>query len=159
MSSLFSAGAGRRSRVVGALVLALALGGCPGPTFVVQQYAGPVRAPDAVATLRVNGGDTVRLLTLDGDDVRAPLESDSRLHIELLPGRHRLAAGNSASAGVSGGEGADEVAFVAEAGKVYRVVFVDTAAHVVEVNRGSDASGADVTAAPSRAGAPSAPSE
>jgi len=114
--------------------------GCPGPTFVVQQYAGPVRAPETIATLRVNASDSVRLITLDGEDVRAPLEVDSRLHIELLPGRHRVGVANGAT------DLAEEVAFVAEVGKVYRVTFVGAAPHVVEVNRSSDAPGADVTA-------------
>jgi len=125
-----------------ALFFALMVAGCPGPTFVVQQYAGPVRAPAEIATLRVNGGDSVRLITLDGEDVRAPLEVDSRLHIELLPGRHRFGVARGTSDAV------EEVEVVAEAGKVYRVTFVEAAPHVLEVNRSSDAPGADVTAPP-----------
>lgn len=35
------------------VALAASLGGCPGPTFVVQQYAGPVRPRETIATLRV----------------------------------------------------------------------------------------------------------
>jgi hypothetical protein len=135
-------------------LLGALLVGCPGPTFVVQQYAGPVRDQETIATLRVNASEPVRLLTLDGEDVRAPLESDSRLHIELLPGRHRVGVANGTT------EAADEVAFVAEAGKVYRVVFVNAAPHVVEVSRGSDAPGADVTAPPPAPPAPApAPAE
>ena len=121
------------------LLSAVMLVGCPGPTFVVQQYGGPVRAQDTIATLRINGSDPVRLVTLDGEDVRVPLESDTRLHIELLPGRHRL--------GVASGptDAASEVVLVAEPGKVYRVSFVSAAPHVIEVNRSSDEPGADVT--------------
>jgi hypothetical protein len=115
------------------------LAGCPGPTFVVQQYTGAVRPPDTIATLRINGSDSTRLVTLDGDDVRVPLESDTRLHIELLPGRHRVGVATGTS------EAATEVVLVAEAGKVYRVTFVGDAPHVFEVNRSSDAPGADVT--------------
>lgn len=141
-----------RSSVLSKLaVLALfgaVLVGCPGPTFVVQQYGGPVRPLETVAVLRVNASEPVRLLTLDGEDVRAPLESDSRLHIEVLPGKHRLSVSNTAS------DSGDEVAFVAEANKVYRVVFVGAGPHVLEVNRSSDAPGADVTAVPPAPPAP-----
>ena len=116
------------------------LAGCVGPTFVVQQYAGPVRSPETIATFRVNGGDSVRLITLDEEDVRAPLESDSRLHIELLPGRHKVGVANGPNDLVSA------VTFVAEAGKVYRAVYVGNDPHVFEVDRGGDAAGRDVTA-------------
>lgn len=121
-----------------------------GPTFVVQQYAGPVRPPATIATLRVNGGDSLRLITLDDEDVRAPLESDSRLHIELLPGRHKIGVVNGPNDLVAA------VAFVAEAGKVYRASYVGSEPHVFEVDRGGDAPGRDVTAplAPPAATAP-----
>lgn len=116
------------------------LGGCMGPTFVVQQYGGPVRPRETIATLRVNGSDSVHLITLDDEDVRAPLDSDSRLHIELLPGRHKIGV-------VSGpNEPIAPVAFVAEAGKVYRAAYVGTVPHVFEVDRGGDTQGRDVTA-------------
>ena len=65
-----------------------------GPTFIVQQYNGPPRARETIATLRVNGAETVRLLFLDEEDVAAPIVSDGRLHIELLPGKHTLTARN-----------------------------------------------------------------
>ena len=123
-----------------------------GPTFVVQQYGGPVRPRETIATLRIMGSDSVHLITLDDEDVRAPLESDSRLHIELLPGRHKI--------GVSGGGPSDPVepvAFIAEANKVYRAVYVAGVAHVFEVERGSDAQGRDVTAPPAPVAAPPAP--
>ena len=125
------------------MLLALAvLVGCVGPTFVVQQYAGPVRPRETIATFRVNGGDSVRLITLDEEDVRAPLESDSRLHIELLPGRHKIGVANGPNDLVA------PVAFVAEAGKVYRAVFAGNEPHVFEVDRAGDAPGRDVTATP-----------
>jgi hypothetical protein len=128
--------------------------GCPGPTFVVQQYAGAVRSPDTIATLRFNGNDAVRLATLDDEDLRSPLEVDSRLHIELLPGRHRVGVldANAPNAPV------EAASFDAEAGKVYRVTLVASSAHVIEVNRGSDAPSRDVTYVPApRPAAPAAP--
>jgi hypothetical protein len=135
-----------------AMVFALVvLAACVGPTFVVQQYAGPVRPPETIATFRVNGGDTVRLITLDEEDVRAPLESDSRLHIELLPGRHKVGVANGPNDLVAA------VSFVAEAGKVYRAVYVGNEAHVFEVDRGGDAAGRDVTAPAVTAPAVTAP--
>lgn len=125
-----------------ALLLAGMVAGCPGPTFVVQQYGGPVRAQETIATLRINASEPVHLVTLDGEDVRVPLEADSRLHIELLPGKHRLGVASGAN------EAAQDVLLTAEAGKVYRVVFVDASPHVFEVNRSSDAAGTDVTPSP-----------
>ena len=119
----------------------MTVAGCPGPTFVVQQYGGPVRAQESIATLRINASEPVHLGTLDGEDVRVPLEADSRLHIELLPGKHRLGVASGAN------ETVQDIELTAEAGKVYRVVFVDSAPHVFEVNRSSDAVGADVTPA------------
>lgn len=37
--------------LVAFVALAASLGGCPGPIFVVQQYAGPVRPRETIATL------------------------------------------------------------------------------------------------------------
>ncbi len=123
-----------------ALLFAMMTAACMGPTFVVQQYAGPVRPRETIATLRVNGNDALHLITLDDEDIRAPLESDSRLHVELLPGRHKI--------GVSSGpnDPVEPVVFTAEANKVYRPAYVGGAARVFEVDRGSDAAGRDVTA-------------
>ena len=126
-------------------LLAFALAGCPGPTFVVQQYTGPVRPKETIATLRVNGSDSVRLMTLDGEDLGAPIASDSRLHIELLPGRHALTAQN----GAAPSEGREQLVFPAEAGKVYRIAFVAGAPHIFEVDRASDAPLREVTPLPS----------
>lgn len=123
------------------LLMAVLFTGCPGPTFVVQQYAGPRREPYTLAILRVNGGDSVRLHLLDGEDVRAPIASDARLHIELLPGRHAVSAFDEKDTN----RRSPPVSFEGEAGKVYRVVFVGEEAHVVEVDRSSDQPGRDVT--------------
>lgn len=119
--------------------LPLLLAGCPGPTFVVQQYTGPQRESDAIAILRVNASDTVRLVTLDDENVDVPLESDSRLHIELLPGRHTLSVRSA-----SGSDRPEPLVLQAQAGKVYRVV-IGSEARVWEVSRGSDAQVRDVT--------------
>lgn len=138
--------------LAGGLALVVALAGCPGPTFVVQQYTGPVRSKETIATLRVNGSDSVRLTTLDDEDIGAPLAADSRLHIELLPGRHAVTAEN-----VGGPpERREPVVFQAEAGKVYRVAFVAGAPHVFEVDRSADTPGRDVTPSPEPAPSPPA---
>lgn len=125
-----------------ALVVALSLpAACAGPTFIVQQYAGPARPQESIATLRVNGADAVRLATLDNEDVTAPLVEDGRLHIELLPGRHAIAVRNAKAPD----ERPTSIVFEAAAGKVYRVAFTPEA-RIYEVDRGTDAPGADVTA-------------
>lgn len=121
----------------------LLVAACVGPTFVVQQYKGPERPTDQIAILRVNGSDSVRLMYLDDADVAAPLVSDGRLHIEMLPARHVVVVTNAAN----GNERSLPLAFDAQAGKVYRVIFVppDATPRVFEVNRASDAPGVDVT--------------
>jgi hypothetical protein len=111
-----------------------------GPTFVVQQYPGAVRPKETIATLRVNGSDTVRLMTLDDEDVAAPIVSDGRLHIELLPGRHAITVRNAAAPQ----EPATPLVFEAEAGKVYRIAFAPVA-RIFEVDRGGDTVGRDVS--------------
>lgn len=120
----------------------LTLSGCAGPTFIVQQYKGPPRSQESIAVFRVNGSDAARLLELDGEDVAAPLDVDSRLHIELLPGPHTVTMGNANAPN----ERLAPVSFRAEPGKVYRAV-IESGARVHEVSRGSDAVGVDVTSA------------
>lgn len=110
------------------------IGACMGPTFVVQQYDGAPRPKETIAVLRVNGAEPVRLLFLDEEDVAAPIVSDGRLHIELLPGKHTLTArnGDDRTAPTS------SFTFVAEANKVYRVAFTGETGHLYEVDRESD---------------------
>lgn len=115
--------------------------GCGGPTFVVQAYDGAPRPREAVVVLRVDGGEPVRVLLLDEQDVAAPVASDSRLHFELLPGPHTV----TARSGDAYGAPAGTAAFVGEPGKVYRVIFVGSDPHVFEVDRGSDKPERDVT--------------
>jgi hypothetical protein len=127
------------------------LAGCPVPTFVVQQYGGAQRPVESIAVLRVNGSDSVRLLRLDDQDVAAPIVEDGRLHIEILPGRHTVAVANAKMPG----QYYPELAFQAEAGKVYRVAFGGEGARVYEVDRGKDSTVRDVTlAVPAPASAP-----
>lgn len=123
------------------LLLSLLLVACMGPTFIVQQYNGPARPRESIAILRVNGNETIRLLLLDDEDVAAPIVSDGRLHIEVLPGKHTLTARNGDDP--RGPSGA--IAFQAEANKVYRVAFVADAPHLYEVDRDSDKAIRDVT--------------
>lgn len=123
---------------------------CGGPTLVVQQYDGPVRPQETIAILRVNGGGSVQLLTLDDTDVAVPIAKDTRLHLELLPGRHTVDVANVTAPNAPPAT----VAFDADAGRVYRVAFVASesssgpTAHVYEVERGGDALLREVTVDP-----------
>lgn len=122
------------------VLAALALTGCPpGPTYVVQQYPGAPRPTETVAILRVVGREPVQLAGLDGETIGAPVASDARLHLELLPGRHEVTARPGPA------DAPKRAAFLAEAGKVYRIVFDAGRARVVEVDRSSDTLGRDVT--------------
>lgn len=141
------------------LAVALACAGCPGPTLVVQQYSGPVRASETVAILRVNGADTVRLMTLDGEDVAVPIAPDTRLHIEMLPGKHRVSAASARDPYAR----TVPLVFVGEPGRVYRVEIGnvdpergDFSARVIEVDRASDAPVRDATLPTVRSRAPEA---
>ncbi len=138
------------SRFVVLLVALVAclVAGCPGPTFVVQQYRGPQRPQETIAMLRVNGNEPVRLLILDDQDVAAPIVEDGRLHIEMLPGRHTVVVGNANAPS----ERYAPITFEAQAGKVYRVTLASGPsggeARVFEVDRGKDTAVRDVTQAP-----------
>src|SRR5262245_34650209 len=99
-----------------ALLGALCAGAsCGTPTFVVQQYAGPVRARETIAILRVDGNGTVQLLSLDGEATDARVTPDARLHIEMLPGKHTLWVQSA-----RGDVPAQSLVWKAEAGKTYR---------------------------------------
>ncbi len=131
-----------RNLLLAALVtIAAVLAACVGPTFVVQQYGGPARPRETIAILRVNGSEPVRLLVLDDEDVAAPIASDGRLHIELLPGRHTLTARNGDDPRAPSGS----LAFEAKANEVYRVVFAGDEPRLFVVGRGSDKPAQDVT--------------
>jgi hypothetical protein len=143
-----------RAVLIAILVTALSVCvACVGPTFIVQQYNGPPRPRESIAILRVNGADSVRLLFLDEEDVAAPVASDSRLHIEVLPGKHSLTARNGDDRSAPTGS----LAFEAEPGKVYRIVFSGETAHLYEVDRESDKPTREVSPPAPPTPAPSAP--
>ncbi|HEY8074398.1 MAG TPA: hypothetical protein VIF62_09815 [Labilithrix sp.] len=124
------------------LALLVLVAGCPGPTFVVQQYGGPPRAREEIAILRVNGSDTARPVRVDGEDIGGPLAGlaeDARLHIEMTSGRHTVGV-----AAFRPGSIVEEAAFDAAPGRVYRVA-LSPGPRVVEVDRESDAIVRDVT--------------
>ena len=132
-----------RLAAVAAASLAVAIAACRGPTFVVQQYPGAARPATSIAIVRTNGNDAAKLATLDEEDVSSPLDVDSRLHIEILPGRHTVGVVNANAPS----ERPPPAAFVAEAGKMYRVTLVSGSAHVFEVEREGDALVREVTVA------------
>lgn len=123
-------------------LLALSAVGCGPQVFIVQQYDGPVRDSETIAILRINGADSTRVVTLDGELADPRIAGDTRLHIEMLPGRHALRVADTTSTEA----GSFRVAFDAQAGRVYRAVVAPAAARVFEVDRGSDALLRDVTA-------------
>src|SRR5689334_2142660 len=132
----------RNAWVVFSCILALGAVGCGPQVFIIQQYDGPVRESETIAILRINGGDSTRVVTLDGELADARIAEDTRLHIEMLPGRHAVRVADMASPEA----GSFRVAFDAQAGRVYRAVVASAAAKVFEVDRGSDAMLRDVTA-------------
>jgi hypothetical protein len=88
---------------------------CGGPTFVVQQYAGPPQPREVIAIVRVNGGGP-RVVALDREALVVP-EKGTRFHIEVMPGVHELEV-DDPSLGIVG----VGLRFVAQPNKVYRVV-------------------------------------
>lgn len=128
------------------LAIVLAAAACAGPTFIVQQYAGRQRAPDSIATLRVDGREPVRLLYLDEQDVAAPIMEDGRLHIEILPGVHSVVVASTKAPD----QRYAPVSFEAGEGRFYRVVVGSGAAaeaRVFEVGAKRDDLVRDVTRA------------
>ncbi len=124
------------------LFAALFLMACGGPTFIVQQYDGPIREPETIAIVRVDGKELLVLDSLDGEGISVRVPEDSRLHVEILPGKHRLTVRNIADTAAPLGR----AVFLAEVGRVYRPVFTTAGSvRVYEVDRGSDALLRDVT--------------
>lgn len=126
--------AGTRSRFAKAsitfgLVAGLALSlasGCGQVTYIVQQYDGPVRERDQVSILRLSPGDPAQVIAMDGDALgRQDLDSDVRLHIEMLPGKHQLEVENPQASTKT----TQRVQFIAEPGRTYRVVLADRVWH------------------------------
>lgn len=137
--------------LLAAAILGLSQQSCVGPTFVVQQYSGPQRPAQTIATLRLYGTDRTRLVSFDDGAADAPIAEDARVHIEILPGEHRITVANAAHPE----EPTQRMAFHAEPGKFYRVGFtprdastdamLSERAHVYEIDPASDALLRDVT--------------
>jgi hypothetical protein len=135
-------------KTVHAVLLATSLllgsAGCAGPTFVVQQYAGPARPAASVAILRFEGDGPVQMVALDGERADVLLDDEVRLHVEMLPGAHRLLAVDLAEPD----RPARGVTFRAQAGRLYRAVFTGGALRVFEIDDSTGALGADATVEP-----------
>jgi|SoiMethySBSTD1v2_1073268.scaffolds.fasta_scaffold01635_26 hypothetical protein len=133
---------------------------CGGPTFVVSQYEGPPRPRDTIAILRIEGSNPVQLVSVDGEPL-GPIERDSRLHIEVLPGEHSVGVANLARQD----QPARRVRFIAQAGKLYGAVWTEGAPRLFELDNSSGAPIRDVSMAqqelpppePPRAVVPPAP--
>ncbi len=117
----------------GLLTLSLAFGfgaatsACGQVTYVLQEYDGPPRAREQVSVLRIESEDPAQIVSLDGEPLGTQaFDSDVRFHIEMLPGRHTLAIKNPKAEL----QAAHTVAFVAEPGRVYRVLVADRPWHV-----------------------------
>ncbi|HEY6727169.1 MAG TPA: hypothetical protein VI197_24210 [Polyangiaceae bacterium] len=111
--------------LVAALALSLATS-CGQVTYIVQQYDGPVRDRDQVSILRLSPGDPAQVIAMDGEALgRQDLDSDVRLHIEMLPGKHQLEIENPQARAKT----TQRVQFIAEPGRTYRVVLADRVWH------------------------------
>jgi hypothetical protein len=123
-----------------AIAASIGLAHCGGPTFVVQQYAGPPQPQETIAVIRVDAAGP-ELVSLDGEPLRGAVEKGTRLHIEVLPGVHEA----EVAAPERGMRFAASVRFVADPGKVYRFDVASTGtppdwvASVYEVDRSTDA--------------------
>ena len=140
MRQTSSAARSRLSRG-GGLLLAVLAAGCAGPTYIVQQYDGPVRSAETIAVIRINGSEPVGLDSLDGESVGVRATKDSRIHVEVLPGRHAMRVRDLSQPGGF----PSRASFLARAGKVYRPVFSQGRARIYEVDADSDATLQDVT--------------
>jgi hypothetical protein len=138
-----------RLALLAVLVFAVS-GGCGGPTFIVQQYSGPVLPAESISIIRINGKDAIVWDSLDGEAAGMQVPEDSRVHVEVLPGKHTLGIHDAADPAPRPAL----VSFQAEAGKTYRPAFVKAAAgpaagrilaRVFEVSADGDALLRDVT--------------
>jgi hypothetical protein len=112
-------------------IFSLAAAGCGQVTYVLQQYDGPVRARDQVSVLRIQPDDPTQLVSLDEEQLGAQtLDSDVRLHIEMLPGKHTLSVKNPNAQIMQ----TQKVAFVAQPGRVYRVLLANRAWHAASAS-------------------------
>jgi hypothetical protein len=110
------------------IVTATLVTACGQVTFILQQYDGPARAREQVGVLRVQPDDPAQLVSMDGDALgQQKLDSDVRLHIEVLPGKHTLRVKNPKAQGVT----TQDVSFVAKGGSTYRVEIVEREWHTL----------------------------
>lgn len=113
-----------RYALIAACSLMLPAAGCGQVTYIVQQYDGPPRAAEQVSIIRLQPDDPAQIDELDGEAMGGgPLASDARLHIEVLPGKHTLVVRNPRFGNTQ------RVSFVAEPGRVYRILLADRAWH------------------------------
>lgn len=114
--------------VAAGLVMATVSAACGQVTFILQQYDGPPRAPEQVSVLRVQPDDVAEVVAMDGEPLGGQtLDSDVRLHIELLPGKHTLRVKNPNAQGLD----TKDVSFMAQAGSYYRVELVNREWHAL----------------------------
>jgi hypothetical protein len=125
---------GKGGRRFAAMLAASALLVCCGGavTFVWQQYEGPPLPKERIAILRQTGSSATVLVAVDGKSVLAPLESQNRLHVEVLPGVHEV----DVAAPSLGLRHAIAVRLLAQAGKVYRVEVTGSPATQPEPDNG-----------------------
>ncbi len=79
-------------RLVPAVLLGMSLlvAGCGTVTYVLQDYGGEPRPADSIAIVRITSTDPLHVSTVDGEPLDVRLDSDTRVHVEMLPGEHVL---------------------------------------------------------------------
>jgi hypothetical protein len=140
--------------IVSMLAATLLPQACGGPTFVVQTYDGPAQPRESIAVIRVRGADPVAVVAVDGSPTGSAVDSDARLHIEVLPGEHSIDVANAELPQ----QPAQRVWFHTIAGGVYRALWQGGRPRVFLVHAGNDAPLTDVTlSGPSRDAPPLSP--
>lgn len=138
--------------LVGLVLLAsLAIAGCGTVTYVLQQYGGDPRPAESISIVRIANDDPLHISTIDGEPLDVRLQSDTRVHVEILPGVHVLGVYRpDARIPVE-----QKVRFKAEAGQVYGVVMAEAppggatpwAGRVFEIDRSTGTALRDATLA------------
>lgn len=111
------------SRLLPAVVvgLSLTLTGCGTVTYVLQEYGGEPRPAGSIAIVRITSTDPLRVSSVDGDPLDVRLDSDTRVHVEMLPGVHVLGVYRPDSAVPV----EQKVRFLASPGRTYAVVMAE----------------------------------
>ncbi len=136
----------RRQRPALALLLCAGLAACGTVTYVAQKYDGDPRPRDTIAIFRITPTDRTHVSSIDGEPVDVQLASDTRMHIELLPGTHDVGM-YEPPPGSSGPVIARHARFEARAGTVYKAALTPQRASVYEIDDGSGAVLRDATTA------------